>query len=140
MRHLRLLALLIVLIPTWVLAQAGDGRIYVQRIIFEGTDAIDDEVLRRELLQLEGTYINTVALENSRLRLERLPYVERAVVNQRPVKDAPDQVDLIFTITAAPARQYRFGGAFSESLRLSGFGYFINENLFGTGERLFGTG
>ena len=118
-------------------AQAGDGRLYVNRIVFLGTDRIDDHVLRRELLQLEGTYIDTAALENSRPRLERLPYVERAQVSQRPVKDATDQVDLFITITEAPAREYRVGGAFSESARLSGFAYLVNENVLGTGQRLF---
>ena len=137
MRHLSLLVFLLVLMPSLVQAQAGDGRIYVRRIVFLGTERINDEVLRRELIQLEGTVIDTGALEKSRLRLERLPYVERAQVSQRPVKDAPDQVDVIITITEVPARQYRVGGAFSESLRVSGFGYFINENIFGTGQRFF---
>ncbi|MGI9233771.1 MAG: BamA/OMP85 family outer membrane protein [Woeseiaceae bacterium] len=137
MRHLSLLTLVLVLLPALVQAQAGDGRIYVKRIIFLGTENIDDDVLRRELLQVEGTYIDTVAVEKSRLRLERLPYVEHAEVSQRPVKDAPDQVDVLIAITEAPAREYRVGGAFSESLRLSGFGYFVNENLLGTGQRFF---
>jgi outer membrane protein insertion porin family len=137
MRHLSLLVFLLVLIPSLVQAQVGDGRIYVRRIIFLDTESINDEVLRRELIQLEGTVINTVALEKSRLRLERLPYVGRAQVSQRPVKDAPDQVDVLITITEAPARQYRVGGAFSESMRVSGFGYFINDNLLGTGQRFF---
>lgn len=132
-----MLAFLLVLVPYLVGAQAENARIYVNRIVFLGTDQVDDHVLRRELLQLEGTYINTAALEKSRLRLEQLPYVKSAQVSQRPVKDAPDQVDVLITITAAPARQYRVGGAFSESLRVSGFGYFVNENLFGTGQRLF---
>ncbi len=137
MHHLSLLAFLIILMPSLLQAQAGDGRIYVGRIEFLGTDSINDEVLRRELGQLEGSHINTVELEQSRLRLERLPYVERAKITQRPVKNAPDQVDLLITITEAPARQYRFGGAYSESLRISGYGYFINENLLGTGQRFF---
>ena len=137
MRHLILLAFLVVLNPPLLYAQAGDGRIYVRRIEFLGNERIDDKLLRRELLQLEGTHINTVALEQSRLRLERLPYVEGAKVTQRPVKGAPDQIDVLITITEAPARQYRFGGAYSESQRLSGYGYFLNENLFGTGQRLF---
>ena len=137
MRHLSLLAFLIILMPSLLHAQAGDGRIYVRRIEFLGTNRIDDQVLRRELLQLEGTHINTVALEQSRLRLERLPYVKRAQVSQRPIKDAPDQIDVLITITEAPARQYRVGGAYSESLRVSGYGYFINENLLGTGQRFF---
>ena len=137
MRQLILLALLAVSLPTQLHAQAGDGRLYVRRIEFLGTDGIDDEVLRRELTQLEGTHVNTSALEESRRRLERLPYVERAEISQRPVTDAPDQVDILVTITEAPPRQYRFGGAYSESLGVSGFGYFINENLFGTGQRFF---
>lgn len=136
-RYLSLLAFLAVLMPPLLYAQAGDGRINVRRIEFFGTDSIDDNVLRRELLQVEGTHINTVALEKSRLRLERLPYVESARIAQRPVKDAPDQVDILITITEAPARQYRFGGAYSESQRISGYGYFVNDNLLGTGQRLF---
>ena len=137
MWHLSLLAFLIILMPSLLQAQAGDGRIYVRRIEFLGTDRINDKVLRRELGQLEGSHINTVELEQSRLRLERLPYVERAQIIQSPVNDAPDQVDLVITITEAPARQYRVGGAYSESLRLSGYAYFINENLLGTGQRFF---
>jgi outer membrane protein insertion porin family len=123
--------------PSLLQAQAGDGRIYVRRIEFLGTNRIDDQVLRRELLQLEGTHINTVALEQSRLRLERLPYVKRAQVTQRPVKGAPDQVDVLITITEAPARRYGGGGGYSESHRVSVHGYFINQNLFGTGQRFF---
>ena len=135
MRHLSLLAFLIILMPSLLQAQAGDGRIYVRRIVFLGTDWINDKVLRRELSQLEGTHINTVELEQSRLRLERLPYVERAQVTQRPVIDAPDQVDILITITEAPARRYGGGGGYSESNRASVHGYFINQNLFGTGQR-----
>ena len=135
MRNLSLLALLIILMSSEVQAQVGDGRIYVRRIEFLGTNRIDDQVLRRELLQLEGTHINTVALEQSRLRLERLPYVERAQVTQRLVKHAPDQVDVLITITEAPARRYGGGGGYSESHRASVHGYFINENILGTGQR-----
>ena len=123
------------MLPGLLQAQAGDGRIYVNRIVFLGTDRINDKLLRRELSQLEGTHINTVALEKSRLRLERLPYVKRAQVILRPVKDAPDQVDVLITITEAPARRYGGGGGYSESHRVSVNGYFINENLFGTGQR-----
>ena len=135
MRFLFLLTFLLLLAASSVRAQAPTARIYVQRIEFLNTGWIDDEILRRELLQAEGTYINTVALEQSRLRLEQLPYVERAEVTLRPVKDVSDQVDILITITAAPARRYGGGGGYSESQRLSIHGYFINENLFGRGQR-----
>lgn len=135
MRYLSLLTVFIALVSASLYAQPADRRTYVRRIEFVGTDSINDEVLRRELLQQEGTYINTVALERSRRRLERLPYVARAEIARKPVDGAPDQIDIVITVTDAPARQYRFGGAWSESLRLSGFGYFVNENLLGTGQR-----
>ena len=135
MRYLTLLTLLLGLAATSLQAQTQSARIYVQRIEFQNAGWINDEVLRRELLQAEGTFINTVALEQSRLRLERLPYVERAEVTLRAVEDAPDQVDIVITISAAPARRYGGGGGWSESQRLSVHGYFINENLFGSGQR-----
>ncbi len=135
MRYLFLFAFYLTLMPALAQAQAGDGRIYIKRIEFLGTDRINDKVLRRELGQLEGTHINTVELEESRLRLEQLPYVESAHIVLRPVKDAADQVDILITITDAPARRYGGGGGYSESQRASIHGYFINENIFGTGQR-----
>ncbi|HEY7671941.1 MAG TPA: BamA/TamA family outer membrane protein [Gammaproteobacteria bacterium] len=117
-------------------AAAQAGRTYVRRIEFEGVTSIQDEVLRREMLVLEGTYLDVVALEQSLRRLERLPYVDSARVALRPVSSAePDLVDLVVTITEAPARRYGGGAGYAESLGVSVQGYFTHENLFGTGQR-----
>jgi outer membrane protein insertion porin family len=134
-RYFSLLAFLLVLTPRVGEAQTEASRIYVRYIEFQGVTRINDDVLRRELLQLEGGFLNTVALEQSRLRLEQLAYIERAQVSLEPVEDARDQVDVVITITEAPARRYGGGGAYSESLRGSLNGYFTNENIFGTGQR-----
>ena len=135
MRYVSLLAFLLVLTPCVGEAQTEATRIYVRYIEFQGVSRINDDVLRRELLQLEGGYLNTAALEQSRLRLEQLAYIERVQVTLEPVEDARDQVDIVMTITEAPARRYGGGGAYSESLRASLNGYFTNENIFGTGQR-----
>ena len=134
-RVLRKIAFLLVLTPLLGDAQTEAARIYVRHIEFQGVTRINDNVLRRELLQLEGSYLNTVALEQSRLRLEQLAYIERAQVALKPLEDTRDQVDILITITEAPARRYGGGGAYSESLRASLNGYFTNENIFGTGQR-----
>ena len=134
-RVLRKIAFLLVLTPLLGEAQTEAARIYVRHIEFQGVTRINDNVLRRELLQLEGSYLNTVALEQSRLRLEQLAYIERAQVVLKPLEDTRDQVDILITITEAPARRYGGGGAYSESLRASLNGYFTNENIFGTGQR-----
>ena len=136
MRYIHLLFYLAALIALAPPAQSAAGRIYVERIEFLGTDRINDDVLRREMLQFEGTYLNTVALEKSRLRLERLAYVESAKVELRPVTGKPDWVDVLITIKEALARHYGGGGGWSESQRASVHGYFVNENLLGTGQRL----
>jgi outer membrane protein insertion porin family len=127
--------LLAALVLVALAAAAQGGRTYVRRIEFEGTDSIQDEVLRREMLVLEGTYLDVVALEQSLRRLERLPYVDSVRVALRPVSDAPDLVDVVVTISEAPARRYGGGAGYAESLGVSVQGYFTHENLFGTGQR-----
>lgn len=133
--------LVFVLLPIPEVGEAQESaRIYVRRIEFQGTEGIADEVLRRELLLLEGAFLNTVALEQSRLQLERLPYIEQAQVSVRPIEGAINQVDVLLAITQAPARIYGGGAAYSESQRLSIHGYFTHENIFGKGNRFSATG
>ena len=116
-------------------AQQSADRIYVRRIEFRGVTRTNDEVLRRELRQLEGTFLNPAALEESRIHLERLPSVERATVVVAPVPDSENVVDVIVTITEEPTRRYGVGGGYASSLGTSVHGYFVNDNLFGSGQR-----
>ena len=94
-------------------ASGGPARIYVRRIEFVGAVRTDDETLRRELTQLEGTFVNTVELERSRQRLERLPFVASARIVLRPVDATPDVVDVVISIEEAPAHRYGGGGGYS---------------------------
>ena len=117
-------------------AQQSADRIYVRRIEFRGVTRTNDEVLRRELRQLEGTFLNPAALEESRIYLERLPSVERAAVAIAPVPDSENVVDVIVTITEEPTRRYGVGGGYASSLGASANGYFDNDNLFGSGQQV----
>ena len=117
-------------------ASGGPARIYVRRIEFVGAVRTDDETLRRELTQLEGTFVNTVELERSRQRLERLPFVASARIVLRPVDATPDVVDVVISIEEAPAHRYGGGGGYSESLRTSLFGYYTDNNWLGKGQRV----
>ena len=53
------------------------NRVYVRHITFNGVTKINDEVLRREMRQLEGGWLSNVALDRSKQRLERLPYIKK---------------------------------------------------------------
>jgi outer membrane protein insertion porin family len=80
--------------------------------------------------------LNTTALERSLARLERLPYVASAAASLQPVDGNLELVDVQIRIVEAPARRYGIGGAYSGALRSRLHGYFINENVLGTGQRL----
>ncbi len=115
---------------------AAGVAIHVRRIDFENAYGIDDEVLRREMRQLEGTVLNPTVLELSRRRLEQLGYIRQVDIETRRIPETDDTVDLIVTITQQPARRWQIGGGFTDAQRVNLNGFFINENLFGSGQRL----
>ncbi|MCB1940271.1 MAG: outer membrane protein assembly factor BamA, partial [Rhodocyclaceae bacterium] len=51
-------------------------RVYVRRINFFGNAKTRDEVLRREMRQMEGGWISTTRIDRSKVRLRRLGYFE----------------------------------------------------------------
>ena len=94
MRFVRplLLALVLQLAASVGDAQQSADRIYVRRIEFHGVMRTNDEVLRRELRQLEGTFLNPAALDESRLHLERLPSVAAATLLVVPVPESENEI------------------------------------------------
>ena len=134
--HSLLLALVLLLAARVGDAQQSADRIYVRRIEFHGVTRTNDEVLRRELRQLEGTFLNPAALDESRIHLERLPSVARATLAVVPVPESENVVDVSVTITEEPTRRYGVGGGYASSLGTSVHGYFVNDNLFGSGQQL----
>lgn len=69
-------------------------RVYIRRINLSGNIRTDDEVLRREMRQMEGGWISTSAIERSRTRLNRLGYFDDVSVKTPTVPGTQDQVDL----------------------------------------------
>jgi outer membrane protein insertion porin family len=65
------------------------SRAYVRRVNFINTSAINDEVLRREMRQMEGSYLSNALLERSKERLQRLPYIEKVDFETNPVPERP---------------------------------------------------
>src|SRR5205085_1498073 len=48
------------------------NRVYVRNISFSGANRVNDEVLRREMRQLEGGWLSNTSLERSKQRIQRL--------------------------------------------------------------------
>jgi outer membrane protein insertion porin family len=113
------------------------SRVYVRRINFNGIDEVDDEVLRRELRQLEGAYLSNVLIDRSKFRLQRLPYVEPNVeANTVPVPGSPDLVDVDFNVEYRMPGQFSGGLGYSESQKLLLNGSIVHTNFLGTGNRV----
>ena len=112
------------------------GRVYVRRINFHGIDEVDDEVLRREMRQAESAYLSNRLIERSKVRLQRLPYIENVDVENNPVSGSPDMVDVDFDLTYRMPGQFSGGLGYSESQKLMLNGSIVHTNFLGTGNRV----
>jgi len=112
------------------------NRVYVRNISFTGANRINDEVLRREMRQLEGGWLSNTSLERSKQRLQRLPYVKSVDFETTPVAGAPDLVDVNFKIEEGPASQLSGGIGYSETYKFLLNGSFADADFLGTGQRI----
>jgi len=112
------------------------SRVYVRRINFNGIDEVDDEVLRREMRQMESSYLSNSLIDRSKIRLQRLPYIEAVEVSNTPVAGVPDMVDVDFDIEYRMPGQFSGGVGYSESQKLMLNGSIVHTNFLGTGNRV----
>jgi outer membrane protein insertion porin family len=113
-----------------------NSRVYVRRINFNGVSEVDDEVLRREMRQMESSYLSNNLVERSKVLLQRLPYVEAVEVRNTPVAGVPDMVDVDFDIEYRMPGQFSGGIGYSESQKLMLNGSIVHTNFLGTGNRV----
>jgi len=73
-------------------------RTYVHRISFSGNHRTADEVLRREMRQMESAPASRAKIEQSRVRLERLGFFKQAEVDTREVAGSDDLIDLLYSV------------------------------------------
>lgn len=111
-------------------------RAYVRRINFSGHGSTNDETLRREMRQLEAAPFSKSAVERSRVRLARLPFVEEAEVETKPVPGSDDLVDIVFKIKERAPGSIQFGIGYSGSQGFLVTGQLTHTNFLGTGDRV----
>jgi outer membrane protein insertion porin family len=111
-------------------------RIYIRRIDFKGNTRTADEVMRRELRQLEGAWASTEKIKRSRTRLERLGFFSSVQVEKVPVPDVHDQVDLLFTVDELPGGNLAAGIGYSQTQGMLLNFSITQENFLGTGRSL----
>ena len=111
-------------------------RVYVRRINMHGNTKTRDEVLRREMRQMEASIASTTKIERSKTRLERLGYFEEVNVETPAVPGSNDQIDVNYNVVERPSGNLLAGFGFSQTQ-----GFIINasvtqDNVFGSGKRV----
>ncbi|CUA82861.1 MULTISPECIES: outer membrane protein assembly factor BamA [Gulbenkiania] len=109
---------------------------YVRRININGNTKTRDEVVRREMRQLEGAVYSSEKIKRSKERAELLGYFEDVTIETPAVLDSPDQVDMNLTVKERPTGSISAGIGFvqGEGLQLSG--NISQSNIFGSGKAL----
>ena len=99
-------------------------RAYVRRVTFTGNALTQDEVMRRELRQMEGGWASTAQIDLSKVRLERLGYFKGVDVETPQVPGTDDKIDVSFTVEEQPS------GSISATLGYSqGYGLIYGRQL-----------
>ncbi len=117
--------------------QAEKGqRTYVRRINIRGNFRTKDEVFRREMRQLESSFLSKEKVDRSKERIQRLPFVESVKITTSPVAGRSDQVDLDVIVSEQSSNQFNAGLGYSQSNGLL-FNVGVKQNNFmGTGKSL----
>ncbi len=111
-------------------------RVYVRRINIKGNTKTRDEVVRREMRQMESAWAASSKIERSKTRLDRLGYFEEVGVETPPVVGSADQIDVNYTIKEKASGNLSAGVGYSQVQGIIFNANVSQDNIFGTGKRL----
>jgi outer membrane protein insertion porin family len=111
-------------------------RVYIRRILFTGNTKTKDEVLRREMRQMEGAWFSQSAIDRSKVRLQRLTYFESVEVETPAVAGTDDQVDVVVRVSERPAGSFTVGLGYSQVQGMIASLSVQQDNFIGSGKRL----
>jgi outer membrane protein insertion porin family len=110
-------------------------RIYVRRVVFQGNTRTEDEVLRREMRQLEGGWYSQAAIDRSKIRLQRLGFFKTVDINKALVPGTQDEVDLTVKVEEQSAGSLQFGVGYSQFSGIILSASVSQNNFLGTGDQ-----
>lgn len=111
-------------------------RAYVNRINFRGNTKTVDEVLRREMRQMEGGSANSAQIENSKVRLERLGFFKEVKVENKEVPGTSDQIDVEYTVEEQPSGSMGLQVGYAQYSGLLFSASIQQNNWFGSGKQV----
>ena len=110
-------------------------RVYVRNINIKGNHSTQDEVIRREMRQLEGAWYSQAAIDRSKVRLQRLGYFKKVEITTPKVAGSEDQVDVIVNVEETTSGAFTFGLGYSQVYGVVLSASVSQNNFLGTGDR-----
>ena len=111
-------------------------RVYVRRISIFGNTNTRDEVIRREMRQMESGWYSTDKLTRSKQRVDKLGYFSDVQLETPGVQGTSDQVDVNVKVTERATGNLTFGVGYSSAEKVIFSGGISQSNIFGTGNAL----
>lgn len=111
-------------------------RVYVRRVNVVGNSKTRDEVVRREMRQMEASWFDGEKLQLSQNRINRTGYFTDANITTEDVPGTSDQVDVNVNVTEKPTGQINLGLGFSSTDKLVLSAGIRQDNVFGSGTSL----
>ncbi len=111
-------------------------RVYVRHVNISGNSDTRDEVLRREMRQMESAWFSTELVTLSRERLERLGYFKEVSVETPAVPGSTDQVDVNVQVEEKETGSLLAGLGYSQSGGVTFNASVSQDNFLGTGKRV----
>jgi len=111
-------------------------QVYIRRINFRGNTRTRDEVLRREMRQMEAAWASSTKIERSKLRLERLGYFQEVNVETPAVPGTSDQIDVNYNVVEKSSGNIMAGVGYSQQQGIIFNANVTQDNVFGTGKRV----
>lgn len=111
-------------------------QVYIRRINFRGNTRTRDEVLRREMRQMEAAWASSTKIERSKVRLERLGYFQEVNVETPAVPGTSDQIDVNYNVVEKSSGNIMAGVGYSQQQGIIFNANVTQDNVFGTGKRV----
>jgi outer membrane protein insertion porin family len=88
---------------------------FVRRINIKGNSKTNDEVYRRELRQFESSLYSQKNTDRSKIRLQRLKYVNNVDIKKTIIDESLGLIDIDFILEETQSGEFKVGAGYSDS-------------------------
>ena len=111
-------------------------RVYVRRINVTGNTKTRDEVIRREVRQMEGGWYDADKVTASKQRVDKLGFFSEVAIETPAVSGTSDQLDVNMNVTEKPTGNLMLGLGTSSTDKVILSGSIAQNNFMGSGNNV----